>query len=59
MGLWLAEALQNMKLSAHGSIRKKTIIIQTVVVVKNLGSDDASSSKKIYLKYQFPAKFKK
>ena len=36
MGSKLAEALQNMKLSARGSIRKKTNIIQTVVVVKNL-----------------------
>ena len=36
MGSKLAEALQNMKLSARGSIRKKTNIIQTVVIVKNL-----------------------
>ena len=45
MGSWLAEALQNMKLSSRGSIRKKTNIIQTAVIVKNLGSDDALSSK--------------
>ena len=32
----VAEALQNMKLSARGSIRKKTNIIQVVVSVKNL-----------------------
>ena len=30
------EALQNMKLSARGSIRKKTNIIQVVVMVKKL-----------------------
>ena len=36
MGSKLAEALQNMKLSARGSIRKKTNIIQAVVMVKNL-----------------------
>ena len=32
----LAEALQSMKLSARGSIWKKTNIIQAVVIVKNL-----------------------
>ena len=36
MGSKIAEALQNMKLSARGSIRKKTNIIQTVMIVKNL-----------------------
>ena len=36
MGSKLAEALQNMKLSARGSIRKKTNIIQTAVMVKHL-----------------------
>ena len=36
MGSKLAEALQNMKLSARGRIRKKTNIIQVVVIVKNL-----------------------
>ena len=42
MWSWLAESLQNMKLSACGSIRKKTNIIQTVVIVKNLGQHGLS-----------------
>ena len=36
MGSKIAETLQNMELSARGSIRKKTYIIQTVVMVNNL-----------------------